>query len=249
VAGELFRSAKEVPVYRLALIAGLSLTLSACAGIRSGKVIFTEDTEDRYVQLRESQPGYVLRRSGHVENRPDLKDLTEVHGDLDFICTEIHGIENPRITIESKDKGHYQVVYKREDRDALTVIAKPLGLVVSQEEREILALTIRVSPGGHRMKPAEKGKQVNVDAVGVRDEGWRLDGATMDQVARFLETRYRRPVVDLTSLEGRWAITLSEKVVRSLPAANERTQLDDFGLEIRWEKVKLPVIVVKDNAQ
>ena len=234
---------------RLALIPALMLAVSTRGGIRTGKVIFTEDGKDRYVQLRESQPGYVLRRNGHVENRPDLKDLVEVHGDLEFICTEIHGVQNPRIVIESKNEAHYQVTFPWGDREALKVIAKPLGLHVVQEEREILALTIRVSPGGHRLKAAKKGKQIKVEEVCVRDGGWPLDGATMDQVARFLETRYRRPVVNRTSLEGGWSILLSEKVVRIWPAANERAQLDDLGLELRWEKVKVLVTVVKDMAK
>lgn len=235
-------------MYRLALFAGLMLSLSACAGTRPGKVILTEDSKERYVQLREGRPGYVLSTIGHVENRPDLKDVREVHGDLGFICTEIHGVDNPRIVIESKNKAHYQVVYKWGDRDALKVIAKPLGLQVNQEEREIQALTIRASPGGHRLKPAAKGKQAKVEDVCCDVEGrWPLDGVTADELARFLETRYRRPVVNLTGVEGRWSILLSEKAGKMWPSAGEKAQLDDLGLELRWEKVKVPVTVVKDK--
>ena len=64
-------------------------------------------------------------------------------------------------------------MYKWGDRDALKVIAKPLGLQVAQEEREIQALTIRASPGGHRLKPAAKWKQVKVGGclVTSRDGG------------------------------------------------------------------------------
>jgi hypothetical protein len=213
-----------------------------------GRVILTEDTKDRYVQLREGRAGYVLGRSGHAENRPDLDDLTEVHGDLDFICSEIHGVSNPRIVVESKNKGHYQVTYKRGDREALKVIARPLGLVVAEEERAIQAITIRESPGGNRLKPAGKERQVKVEDVCCDVEGrWPLSGVTADELARFLETRYRRPVVNLTSLDGRFSILLSEKAGKSRPRADEKVQLDDLGLELRWEKVTISVTVVKDK--
>jgi hypothetical protein len=242
------RSAREVPVYRLALIVGLTLSLSACAGIRPGKVILTEDTRDRYVQLREGQAGYVLIRSGHIDHRPDLDNLHEVHGDLAFICREINGVDNPGIVIESRNKGHYQVVYPWGDRGALEVIAKPLGLLVTQEEREVQALTIRVAKGGHRLEPAAEGKQVEVEEVCCDIEGrWPLDGVTADELARFLETRYRRPVVNRTALKGRWSILLSEKAGKTWPSGDEKAPLDDLGLELRWEKVKVPVVVVKDK--
>jgi hypothetical protein len=211
-------------------------------------VILTEDTQDGYVQLREGRGGYVLKRPGQIENRPDLKDLGELHGDLDFICTELHGTENPRIVIESKNKRSYQVVSNLRDRDALKVIAKPLGLLVTQEEREIRAITIRVAPEGHRLKPAAKGKQVKVEDVSCEADGrWPLDGVTADELARFLEIRYRRPVINQTALEGRWSILLSEKAGKMGPSADDTAPLDDVGLELRWEKVKIPVTVVKDK--
>jgi hypothetical protein len=238
----------EVYVYRMALTAALALSLSSCAGARSGKVILTEDGKERYVQLREGRAGYVLSTIGRVENRPDLKNLREVHGDLNFVCTEMQGVDNPRILIESKNKAHYQVVYKWGDRDALKVIAKPLGLLVTQEEREIQALTVRASPGGHRLKPAAKDKRVKVKDVCCDVEGrWPLDGVTADELARFLETRYRHPVVNLTGVEGAWCILLSAEAGNRWPSADEKAQLDDLGLELRWEQVKVVVTVVKDR--
>jgi hypothetical protein len=239
---------KKVPMHRFVLVAPLTLWLSACAGIRPGKVILTEDSKDRYVQLREGRAGYVLSTIGHVENRPELKQLREVHGDLKFVCSEINGVDNPRIMIESKNTAHYQVVYKWGDREALKAIAKPLGLVVAQEEREIQAITIRVNKGGHRLKPTAKDKQVKVEDVCCDADGrWPLEGVTADKLARFLEIRYRRPVVNLTSLKNRWSILLSKKAGKTWPAADKNLQLDDLGLQLRWEKVRIPVTVVKDS--
>ncbi len=231
------------------IVAGLVLALVGCASIGPGKLLVTEDTKDRYVELREDPWGSYVSKIGHVNNRPDLKHMREVHGNLEFICTEIHGLSNPRIVIESKNKAHYQVVYKWGDYDALKVIAKPLGLLVTQEEREIQALTVRVSLGSHHLRPATKSKQFKLEDVCSDSEGrWPLDGVTADELARFLETRYRHPVVNLTGLEGKWSILLSDKAGRKCPAATEKVQLDDLGLDLGWEKVKIPVTVVKDMA-
>ena len=50
-----------------------------------------------------------------------------------------------------------------------------------------------------------------------------FDGVTADDLARFLETRYRRPVVNLTALEGRWSILLSEKAGKMAIGGREGT--------------------------
>jgi hypothetical protein len=233
---------------RFALVVPLMLMLSACTGPLPGRVLLTEDTKDQYVQLREEWGSCQIITSGHVEDRPDLKALRELHGDLSFICTEIHGVQNPRIVIESENKGQYQVVYSLGDRNkTLEVIAKPLGLVVTREEREVKAITIRETPGGHRLRRAAEDKRTDVDRVCCNSYGWLLDGVTADELARFLETRYCRRVVNLTSLEGRWSILLSEKAAKMGPPNGDPAALDDLGLELRWEKVKIPVTVVKDK--
>jgi len=232
----------------IAVLAALMVAQSACNGIGPGKVILTEDAKGRYVQLREGRNRYVLSAPGHVENRPDLDNLREVHGDLHFICRELHGYENPRIVIESKSKERYQVVYQKGDHEALKVIAKALGLDVTQEERKVSAITIRESAGGHKLKPAANGEQVDVGKnCRVVDERWVLDGVTADELARFLETRLHRPVVNLTALDGRWSILLSRTAGKTPPEDDEIIRLDNLGLELQWEKVKILVTVVKDK--
>jgi len=234
---------------RTGLLAGLALLLSGCPQSRLGKVILTEDTDARYVQLRGGEPHVVYSIIGQVDHRPELDSMRQVNGDLDFICRDIQGVRNPRIVIESKDKRPYHVVFKWGDQEALKVIAKPLGLIVAQEEREIRAITIRQSAGGHRLKPAAEGKRVELEEVcGNEDGTWPLEGVTADELARFLETRYWVPVVNLTSLRGRWSIILSreaEKLNLWLEDGQIR-QLDDLGLELKWEKIKIPVTVVNN---
>ncbi len=221
----------------------LSLILSGC----HGREILTEEKNGCYVQVRTGREGYVQRGSGRIENRPDLENLIAVHGDLHFICQEINGVTNPRIVVESTNKNHYQVTFKQDDRESLKVLAKALNLVVTEEEREISALAIRVSPNGHRLKPSANGRNLKADEISVGDNGWPLDGITMDEFARFFERRYNLPVANLTELNGEWSILLSKKVARLVPEGNEKRELDDLGLTMQREQCKVLVTVVKDR--
>jgi hypothetical protein len=259
----------------VSIISLLAFWASLCLSspMSPGRVILTVDTNERYLQLREGRGGYMFSGDARMGSRPELKQFREVHGDLDFICTEIHGADNPRIVVESKSKAHYQVVYRWGDQEALKFLARPLALEVTREEREIQAITIRVSPEGHRLTaPTVQRLKNRIEAVGSRRrpnshwqaeevkatkvediccdwEGrWPLESVTADELARFLESRYRVPVVNLTSLKGSWSILLSDKVGRIRPSMGERLALDDLGLELAWETVRIPVTVVKDKA-
>jgi hypothetical protein len=231
-----------------AVIMTFLLSAFGCSRIdEPGKVIFSESTEQRYLVLREGRSGYVQSISARAPDRPELEGLREVHGDLKFICTEIHGVDRPRIVVETKNRGRYQVVFQWGDHDALKSIAKPLGLAVAEEEREIACATIRLSQGGHRLKPASPGQIFDFDRVACREDGsWPLDGATLDDLARFLEYRHYRVVVNKTGLEGRWHINLSFQASKKYPRPNAKEILDDLGLELRHENTKVLVTVVKD---
>jgi uncharacterized protein (TIGR03435 family) len=73
-----------------------------------------------------------------------------------------------------------------------------------------------------------------------------LDGATLDDLARYLEKCHYRPVVNKTGLDGRWCINLSKKARKSYPAPHSKVMLDDLGLELKLENAKVLVTVVKD---
>jgi Protein of unknown function (DUF3738) len=230
---------------RFVLIAVIAITLSSCDPYGRGKVLFTEDTKDRYVVIRED-PGHAEScNDAHDDPRPDLPHLREVRGDLKFIFSVLHS--NPRIVVEAKDLRSYQVVYHPWDSEKVTVVAKLLGLVVVQEERAIDAITIREAPLGHRLTPAAEGKQADVARVVMRGDEWPLDGVTLDELARFLEGQYNRPVVNLTSVEGRWSMRLSAEAVKKWPGPGKMKPLDETGLDLRWERVTTPVTVVKDK--
>jgi hypothetical protein len=231
-----------------ATIIGLLLSGFGCSGIGApGELIFSEDTKDRYLVLRKGRPGYVQSISTEVPNRPELKRLREVHGGLKFICSEIHGVSRPRLVVETKNSKCFQVVYQWGDYDALKSLGKPLGLVIAEEEREILCATIRESPGGHRMKVATTGKTVVPENVLTNADGSVfLDGATLNDLARYLEICHYRPVVNKTGLNGRWCINLSENARKRYPTQHSKVMLDDLGLELKLENAKVLVTVVKD---
>jgi hypothetical protein len=243
-----------VPVSRSTLLWSILLGVLAVALVWiipwPGRVIFTEDTPERYVQVRRMWGSYTLIHGVDVPGRPDLTNMHEVHGDLTTICEVIHGFENPRIVVESKNTASYQVVYKWGDRGALKVIARHLGLVVAEEDRKINAFSLRLSHGGHRLKPAAPGEVFRLRNVICDVDGWwPLEGATMDDVTRFLETERHLPVVNLTRLEGRWSLRISRDTLNMLPLDGVPYEVDDTRLELRWVRHVLPVTVVKDAAE
>src|SRR5262249_35050034 len=162
-----------------------ALTPAGCDSTRPGKVLFVESTDESYVEIREGRGGYVMARPGRIESRLELERVRELHGDLNFICSTIHGPDNPRFVLESTNTRSYQVVYHYDhgerDQETLKVVADALNLSVTREEREVDAVTVRVAPGGHRLKPAAQGLPRRVEEVSLaEDRRWLLEGATMD---------------------------------------------------------------------
>jgi hypothetical protein len=222
----------------------LAFTISACHRGQPSKVLFLHDQDGHYVEVREGAFGEVSRKAGHVAGRPDLEGLVEVNDDLPYVCKTMLGLENPRVVIESKDTRYYRVVFNR-GPESLKVIAEPLGLAVTQEEQQVPAITLRVAKGGHQLQAAAKDEQTA--SLRHEDNGrLRYEGITAGELAQALEREFRRPVVDLTSLEGRWSFTVSEEAIRQ-PGPDETVKLDDLGLEMRWENVKVRMTVVKDR--
>jgi hypothetical protein len=69
----------------------------------------------------------------------------------------------------------------------------------------------------------------------------------MQNVAAFLERQYRKPVVDLTRLDGYWTLQISDKNGKIYPSLNDSPMpLDGTGLELKWEKVNADVLVIED---
>jgi hypothetical protein len=68
----------------------------------------------------------------------------------------------------------------------------------------------------------------------------------MDELARFLETQYHRPVCNVTTLEGRWTLLLPPAAVQDPPPVGKESPLRDLGLGLQWEDRPISVVVIKD---
>jgi hypothetical protein len=240
---------KVVIVY-IALPFSMLAQLTSCMPGLPGRIIGIVDTKERYLELRTGNilGGHLITQK-KIKHRPELGELTEVHGTLEEICSEIHGWRNPRIVVESRNKDtSYQVVHQFGDREALKSIATFLHLEVVTDEREVEAVGIRTLPTGHRLKPAVKGRQTNIETVLLNADGtYTLDGVTLDELARFVETQCRRPVVNLTGIKGRWQIRLERRDIIVAPDVGENRQLRDSGLELKLERLRIPATVVRDK--
>ena len=113
----------------------------------------------------------------------------------------MHGIDHPKIVIETKNTKGYEVIFNPDDPKALEIVAQQLGMMASEEEREISALQITVAPGSHP-KEVKKPAKPQWDSCETSDGLWPLHGVSVDELALFLESRLRRPVVDKTGLAG-----------------------------------------------
>src|ERR1700722_3195261 len=229
---------QETHMRRPLLAAFFIMSVASCTNsnpngaVDPNGVIFIEDTPTSYLVIRHAAPGYVRRKIRPKEHRPDLEDVREIHGDLYFIFSELYGCRNWRIIIDSKDTHHYEVIYQEENQKAISRVADELGLAIRTEEREIRAITIRQSAKGHTLIPS-LGKKSSLDDISVDEFGrCPLEGVSMDQLASILEICYQKPVVNLTAVKGDWSITLSEKILKTLPTASHPViSIDNTGLE------------------
>ena len=211
------------------------------------KVIFQRDTPKQYIRITKGNPRIVAMGGQQLPHRPDIKHPRRVEGNLKCIFEEIHGIDRPKIVVETSNRKGYEVIYDPDDQTALKVVAEKLGLEVGEEMREIRALVLSIDPQGHQLKKCPKPAKPQWD-IAIEGDKWPLHGVTMDELTQFLESRYRRPVVNQTGLSGYYTFELSNDSVKQWPQRRGKFQkLDDTGLRIRWEKVKTKVLVVKDK--
>ncbi|MGD9127628.1 MAG: DUF3738 domain-containing protein [Planctomycetia bacterium] len=210
-------------------------------------VVYLEDSPARYLQIKKGNPGVVSLGGTQLPHRKDIQFPRKIEGDLHTIFSEMHGRCHPKIVVETKNQKGYEVIYDTDDKQALQIVAKQLGMTVAQEEREIMALRITVAKGGHHLKKVEKPDEPQWDSC-VCQGVWPLHGVTMDELALFLESRFCRPVVNKTGLKGYYRLELSDETVRLWPQEEgEKKALDKTGLQIHWEPTKTKVLVVKDK--
>lgn len=121
-----------------------------------------------------------------------------------------------------------------------------VSLLVKTQAVEVYVMTVCASnaPG---LKPSEK----RIGGGG-RPGGFTLNGSKPEGIASFLEYALDKPVIDETGLTGlwaadiRWEMSKSELSRRSAdPAKVIRAAREQLGLELKWVKRELPVLVVE----
>ena len=200
----------------------------------------------RDITVKTGSKGLLSSGSVTIPDRPELKDYVKINGDLDFVFRGL--VSGPRIVVETKKPGFYEVVCHAYDDEAINVVAKALGLVVEKNKRVVPAIAMTESKGGHRLKgvPAPK-EPFDLDKIAMRIlDLWVLDSATLDELAAFLEQRFRRTVVNKTGIKGHWRVELSHKASRMMPYEEQVLPLGETGLNLKWEDEELVVTVVKD---
>lgn len=118
--------------------------ISGCHRIRESRLLLTIDTKERYVQLNEGRPHYVWRKIGHIDGRPELTDLSDINGGLDWVFAELLGDQSARIIVESKNASPYHLVFPYKDRGVLPLVADALDLAVTTEQRMIDGIDTQV---------------------------------------------------------------------------------------------------------
>lgn len=230
------------------IVAAIAILVTAFDG-KSGRVIASFDTPKQFLSIREGVANQETSAPIVIEGRADLKKLRQINGRLPFICRELHGVRNPRLIVESTNERAYTVVFKYGDEQALHLFCHAMKLSLTTQKRSVLALTIRQETDVDiRLSPSNSDVATNVDDLSCEEDGsWLLSAVTVDELARFFERQYRRPVVNMTSIKGRWAVTVSESLAKNWPGERESVRIGKTGLMIRWEKVDTNMTVVGDE--
>ena len=135
-------------------------------------VIFLEDSPARYLRIKKGNPNVGSRSPADLPHRKDIKYPRRIEGDLHTIFSEMNGIDHPRIVVETKNRKGYEIVFDPDDKQAMEIVAKQLGMTVGEDDREVSR------PANHRRQgwaSSKAGAKTRQAAVGMlRDGGWRV---------------------------------------------------------------------------
>ncbi len=168
---------------------------------------------------------------------------------------------SPHLVIEKKKlpAGLYNVsaVCPPDKLDELKIrFAETLGtnlgvsLLIKTQAVQVYVMTVCASnaPG---LKPTEKR-----GGGGQRPGGFTLSSTKSEGIASFLEYALDKPVIDETGLTGLWAADIRWEMSKSElshdsadPAKVIRAAREQLGLELKWVKRELPVLVVERPAR
>ena len=136
-----------------------------------------------------------------------------------------------------------------------TLLANRFKLTFHNETREIPALILVVSSKGHKLKPAEKPGDPSFKTGKMSLTG---EGATLDELTRFLSHELREAVIDQTGLKGLFNYTLdinayvTDEIKKSGGdgpplEANDiiaQAMLEQLGLKVEAKKTPVPMLIV-----
>ena len=235
-------------VLRVLLIAAALLLLGGGKKLGELEPIYLEDHDQRYLRIDRGDAGVVRTHPAKVKHRDDLRLARYINGDVRFLFETLYGWDKPRIVVETRNRNGYAVTFDGYDDEAIQIVARELDLAISMEFREIYALVITRTIKPLKMEKVEKPEEPFEPLA--KREGWPIKAMSMDEVAQFLEGRYRRPVVNATGIDGYYTFIFSNDAAKMWPQTIEEVKkLDDTGLQIKWEKKKIEVLVIKDKPQ
>lgn len=221
-------------------------------------VVYLEDSPARYLRIKKGDPNVVTLAGEQLPHRKDIPHPRRIEGILPTILREMYGKDDPRLIVETRNTKGYEVVYDPADTRALEIVATQLGMIVIEETREFPVARLTVAKDGHHLKKAEaleqpQGHRGDMDRTSVATDRHRvwpqpLQDVTMDELSRFLESRFGTTVVNMTGLTGRYSLELSDESVKVGPqTAGVTHALDQTGLEVHWERTSTKVLVVRDR--
>lgn len=226
----------------------VQVMLTSC----STKRVYEEDSAERYMVIEQVRRGGVSGGAEYEDGRPDLHSRRAT-GPLWWVFSEIAGYESPLVTVESSSETCYHVVFQFEDPDALQIVADKLGLEVVRESRVAPALVLRVAENGPTLEPSTGPRERRPDTAYAPGEMWLTRDVTIDELALYLQTEWRRPVVNATGIEGRWDIPMTREIERAWNGMGWDTKaaptpVGQTGLTVGWEEIEHVRIIVRDRA-
>ncbi len=137
------------------------------------------------------------------------------------------------------------------------LLAERFKMAAHRETKEMPAYTLLEAKGGHKLKESTVSDGVGVMPVQGPRMALRGVCATLDQLAMFLSTPLRMPVVDLTGLKGRYDFEFDiTNFVRTEPTPGEPQQSPDpvailqlalpqqLGLRLAARKMPIEMLVI-----
>jgi uncharacterized protein (TIGR03435 family) len=177
-----------------------------------------------------------IRRAGQNQSIEQVLEMT-------------YGISQTRMILPTnlpQGKFDYLITLPDHQQEGLqSEIKKEFGLIAHRESRETDVLLLKVKNStATGLKPHPSGKSMGITA---KDGKVYVMGQTIDVFANYFEYALKRPVVNQTSLDGRYDSILDEHLFdgTSDPKLVEKAGLDQLCLELVPSREPIEMLVVE----